>query len=79
VVRDDGQGYDPNALQAAAQGHVGLQIMRERAAQIGGTLQIHTAPARGTQVILELSDAFDHSGAVPSDATDPTATLNHAP
>jgi two-component system nitrate/nitrite sensor histidine kinase NarX len=79
AVRDDGQGYDPNALQAAAQGHVGLQIMRERAAQIGGTLQIHTAPARGTQVILELPDAFDHSGAVPSDATDPTATLNHAP
>ncbi|OYV34391.1 MAG: histidine kinase, partial [Thiomonas sp. 20-64-5] len=78
VVSDDGQGYDSQILQADAQAHVGLQIMRERAAQIGGTLHIESAPAKGTQVILELPDAFGTSPALQSAAADPTAPLTHA-
>lgn len=78
VVRDNGQGYDPDALQADIQVHVGLQIMRERAAQIGGTLRIVSAPAKGTQVILELPDAFGTSSTPESSAPDPTTALSHA-
>lgn len=33
-------------------GHFGLQIMRERAEQIGGTLEIRAAPGEGTRLLL---------------------------
>ncbi len=32
--------------------HFGLQIMRERAEQIGGTLEVHSAPGEGTHLLL---------------------------
>jgi signal transduction histidine kinase len=37
-----------------AQGHYGLAGMRERAAMIGGALDVQTAPDYGTVVILEV-------------------------
>jgi two-component system nitrate/nitrite sensor histidine kinase NarX len=51
-VRDNGCGFkhDP----AMDETHVGLRIMRERASQIGASLEVISAPARGTSVILEL-------------------------
>ncbi|MFT3721434.1 type IV pili methyl-accepting chemotaxis transducer N-terminal domain-containing protein [Pseudorhodoferax sp.] len=52
-VRDDGCGMDPAAL-APDETHVGLRIMRERAAGIGATLDIATAPGAGTRVTLSL-------------------------
>lgn len=54
-VRDDGRGFDP--AQAADDTHVGLRIMRERAAGIGATLAVHAAPGRGTQVSVLLPAA----------------------
>jgi two-component system nitrate/nitrite sensor histidine kinase NarX len=48
-VRDNGQGFDPQDVQEESQ--FGLQIMRERAARVGGTLQVHTTPGSGTQII----------------------------
>ncbi|WP_233224660.1 type IV pili methyl-accepting chemotaxis transducer N-terminal domain-containing protein [Thiomonas sp. X19] len=56
-IRDDGQGFDPGKGTADAQAHVGLQIMRERAANIGADLRIDTAPGTGTRVLLELPEA----------------------
>jgi PAS domain S-box-containing protein len=44
-VRDDGIGFDP---QAEYPGHLGLRSMRERAARLGGALEIESAPGRGT-------------------------------
>ena len=46
-VRDDGAGFDP---AAAFPGHLGLQSMRERAAQVGGTLELTSTPGAGTRV-----------------------------
>jgi PAS domain S-box-containing protein len=46
-VCDDGIGFDPAADYP---GHLGLRSMRERAAQVGGTLEISSAPGQGTQV-----------------------------
>ncbi len=46
-VRDDGAGFDP---AAAFPGHLGLQSMRERAAQVGGTLELTSTPGVGTRV-----------------------------
>jgi two-component system, NarL family, nitrate/nitrite sensor histidine kinase NarX len=51
-VRDDGEGFDPAAVPGDL--HVGLRIMRERARRIGGELEVHSAPGRGTQVVLTL-------------------------
>jgi ligand-binding sensor domain-containing protein/two-component sensor histidine kinase len=46
VISDDGQGFDP---QARSDGH-GLQSLRQRAAELQGTLEIESAPGRGTTV-----------------------------
>lgn len=50
-VRDDGEGFDPARRKP---GHYGLRGMRERAAALGGTLEILSAPGRGTEVLLTL-------------------------
>jgi two-component system nitrate/nitrite sensor histidine kinase NarX len=54
LIEDDGQGFDPS--QATASGHFGLQIMRARAAHIGGQLEVESAPGKGTRVRLNFSD-----------------------
>jgi signal transduction histidine kinase len=56
TVTDDGRGIaggvDPTRF--VAQGHFGVVGMRERAAMIGGKLEVQTATDYGTVVILEL-------------------------
>ncbi|HEX2184833.1 MAG TPA: ATP-binding protein, partial [Chloroflexota bacterium] len=46
-VHDDGRGFDP---RGAFPGHLGLRSMRERAAAVGGAVEIESAPGRGTKV-----------------------------
>lgn len=47
VVQDDGTGFDP---RASISGHLGLQSMRERAAESGGHLEIESFEGKGTTV-----------------------------
>jgi len=56
TVTDDGRGITGGVEPArfVAQGHFGLAGMRERAAMIGGRLDVQTAADYGTVVILEL-------------------------
>jgi signal transduction histidine kinase len=49
-VTDDGKGFDPAG--AGCDGHFGLVFMRERIAQIGGSLTIESAPNAGTVLRL---------------------------
>jgi signal transduction histidine kinase len=44
-VRDNGRGFDP---AAGHPGHFGLDSMRSRAAEIGGRIEIKSAPGSGT-------------------------------
>jgi signal transduction histidine kinase len=44
-VRDDGVGFDPSALFP---GHLGQHSMRERAAQLGGSITVTSTPGAGT-------------------------------
>ncbi len=56
TITDDGRGI-PNGAdlrRMVAEGHLGLAGMRERAAMIGGRLDIQSAPDYGTVVILEV-------------------------
>jgi signal transduction histidine kinase len=49
VVRDDGVGFDPGAVDEAGQ-HLGLRQMRERAAALDGRATILSRPGQGTEV-----------------------------
>jgi signal transduction histidine kinase len=53
TITDDGSGFDP--AQAILGDHFGLLSMRERAAAIGGELELVSAPGRGTRVMLHLA------------------------
>ncbi|HEX4683935.1 MAG TPA: ATP-binding protein [Gemmatimonadaceae bacterium] len=54
-IRDDGVGLAADvAERAAANGHLGLVGMRERAAQAGGTLAISGVPRAGTELTLTI-------------------------
>ena len=50
TVADDGSGFAVGDEVGPAQGHFGLQGMRERIASLGGTLAIDSRPGRGTRV-----------------------------
>ncbi|CAN5670111.1 hypothetical protein BH24ACT18_BH24ACT18_20010 [soil metagenome] len=40
-------GFDP---EGEFPGHLGLRSMRERAAPLGGTLEVESNPGRGTRI-----------------------------
>lgn len=46
-IKDDGQGFDVNETFP---GHLGLQSMRERIEQVGGSFKIDSRPGQGTFV-----------------------------
>ena len=52
LVRDDGQGIDPEVLKTGREGHFGLSGLRERAAKIGARLKVRTAAGAGTEIDL---------------------------
>ncbi len=52
AVQDDGAGFEPTAAPSPETQHFGLAGMAERAARIGGTLQITSARGQGTLVTL---------------------------
>ncbi|MFJ5551577.1 GAF domain-containing sensor histidine kinase [Streptomyces sp. NPDC093225] len=52
-VTDDGRGFDPTAVRGAGR-HLGLVSMRDRAAGVGGTLTVHSAPGTGTTIEMEV-------------------------
>jgi PAS domain S-box-containing protein len=51
-VQDDGAGFDPEPGAEAAAGdrHLGLQVMRERAALLGGSVEVESRPEAGTTI-----------------------------
>ncbi len=53
-VADDGVGFDPHRTQTRSR-HLGLTSMEERARELGGRLEIHSAPGTGTTVRLEVA------------------------
>ncbi len=52
TIEDDGRGFEPAAISGQGSEHFGLQIMRERAASVGGTLDIDSGKQAGTRVVL---------------------------
>jgi signal transduction histidine kinase len=56
TVRDEGPGIPPGRLaEAAAQGRLGLaQSVLGRVRDLGGTVEVVTAPGEGTEVELRV-------------------------
>lgn len=51
-IEDDGVGFVPEASPNAGRRSFGLVGMKERAAALGGAVEIHSAPGAGTRVIV---------------------------
>jgi signal transduction histidine kinase len=62
IVEDDGVGFDPNK-EASADGDKGMGLigMRERAALVGGTLQIESKPKAGTTIFARVPIQFSEN------------------
>jgi signal transduction histidine kinase len=54
TVIDDGQGFDPDD---ARRGHLGLRLMDDLVASIGGRLMVRSEPGSGTTVIVGVQAA----------------------
>ena len=55
VVRDDGRGFDHQAVSPRAGKRHGLGNMRRRAEDMGGTLAVDSVPGKGTTITLRVS------------------------
>jgi signal transduction histidine kinase len=54
-VGDTGRGFSPEAGPAGGPGqHFGLEMINKRVAEVGGTLDISSAPGKGTRVVAHL-------------------------
>jgi signal transduction histidine kinase len=53
-VKDAGPGFVPSQVQSSGGRHVGLGLLRERARLAGGSLDLVTAPGKGTELALRL-------------------------
>jgi len=50
-VTDDGVGFDPDE---SFPGHFGLRSMRERALEVGGSLEVESSRGRGTRIVVRV-------------------------
>lgn len=50
-IKDNGKGFDPENLTSSG---LGLRSMRERAAEVDGTIGVITAPGKGTTITLDV-------------------------
>ena len=54
-IQDDGEGFDPEVMDTAGEaGGYGLQVMRQRAEQVGGKVYIESNPGKGTTLVIQL-------------------------
>jgi len=58
-VRDDGVGFDP---LGSFPGHLGLRSMQERVSNLGGSLQIESAPGQGTHILTQVPSGKPDGG-----------------
>ena len=54
LVKDNGRGFVLDDLEEKPPGYHGLNIVKERAEMLGGTLDISTAPGEGTALMVSL-------------------------
>ncbi len=55
IIEDDGSGFNVSKAKSRAGYHLGLDILKERAARIGASIHIESEENEGTQITLKLS------------------------
>jgi two-component system sensor histidine kinase DegS len=82
AISDNGRGFSPERVTTHLMGGAGLRGMRERAALVGGTLSVESAPGEGTTIELEIPisprDTAPTDGPIP-EASDVAPTDDDAP
>ncbi|HEX3560655.1 MAG TPA: two-component regulator propeller domain-containing protein [Pyrinomonadaceae bacterium] len=53
-VSDDGRGFDPGNHSNGSDGHFGIVGMRERAEEVGGSVNIESGPGEGSEVSVSI-------------------------
>ncbi len=53
-ILDNGRGFYPAQSAKDGKQHYGLQIMRERAESVGGTLRLDSQPGQGTRILVRI-------------------------
>ena len=56
TIQDDGQGFAPpkNIAKLLAEGKLGLIGIQERCKSLGGNIEIHSKPGKGTLLSIEI-------------------------
>jgi signal transduction histidine kinase len=54
TIEDDGVGFEQNKARKRGGDHLGLVGLEERAAALGGTLTVESAPGAGTTIVVEV-------------------------
>ena len=54
TIMDDGDGFDPDVRMDGDGKHIGLRVMRERAEEVGGSLNLHSEVGQGTRVVVQV-------------------------
>jgi signal transduction histidine kinase len=58
AIRDDGCGFAASEQPGPAEGHFGIVGMQERIARLSGSIEITSAPGRGTAVVVRVPEPF---------------------
>ena len=58
-VADNGRGFDPDTRPGVAQGHFGLQGVRERVGGLNGRFTIESAPGKGAKATVSITAGGD--------------------
>ena len=61
-----GIGMEPAILESGKESHFGLQGMRERAARIGGTIEVTSASGSGTTIVVTVPGRVIYAQSSPS-------------
>jgi two-component system nitrate/nitrite sensor histidine kinase NarX len=61
LIEDDGIGIPEQVNDGGPGEHLGLQILQERAARIGGDLKIESEAGEGTRIILNFEQPQEDS------------------
>ena len=57
-IRDDGKGFDPEAVRRGPGGHFGLPSFRNRASKIGGSVRIDSRRGTGTTITVRVPNTL---------------------
>ena len=59
-VRDNGSGFNPDEAPGVAQGHFGLQGIRERLKRLNGSIAFSRPSEGGTKAVVRIRNTFVH-------------------